>query len=108
MITYYGRHYVAYFYSQKYDTWVQFNDSHLKSVGNFKEVARRCVSGRQRPVTVFYEHEDVIVNVISAGGGAEDLTKKRDKNFYFTEKAMKKNNFWNGKGGESSGCYMFQ
>ena len=27
IIVYYGRHYWAYFYSQKFDTWFQFNDS---------------------------------------------------------------------------------
>jgi hypothetical protein len=47
MITFYGRHYMAYFYSDKYDTWVQFDDDHIKSVGNFKEVMRKCVAGRQ-------------------------------------------------------------
>lgn len=80
MITYYGRHYIAYFYSHKHDTWVQFNDEHLKSIGNFKEVIKRCVSGRQQPTTIFYEHEDVIINVISAGEEQKtvDMTKKKD------------------------------
>lgn len=46
MIAFYGKHYMAYFYSDKYDTWVQFDDDHIKSVGNFKQVMRKCVAGK--------------------------------------------------------------
>ena len=55
MITFYGRHYISYFYSDKYDTWMQFDDEHIKSIGNFKAVMKKCISGRQQPTTLFYE-----------------------------------------------------
>jgi len=42
-ICYYGRHYVAYFYSEKFDSWVHFDDSHLSKVGHFQQVIDRCV-----------------------------------------------------------------
>lgn len=46
MIAFYGKHYMAYFYSDKYDTWVQFDDDHIKRVGNFKCVMKKCVAGK--------------------------------------------------------------
>eukprot|EP00347_Sterkiella_histriomuscorum_P007794 403347537 len=110
MITYYGKHYISYFYSQKHDTWVQFNDQQLKSIGNFKEVMKKCISGRQQPTTLFYEHEEVIINVLDQGVEEKEanMNKKRDKRYYFTDKAIKKNNFWIYNAVESSNCYLFQ
>ena len=35
MITFYGKHYVAYFYSEKFDSWMQFDDEHIRQVGDF-------------------------------------------------------------------------
>ena len=35
MVVYYGKHYWAYFYSQKFDIWFQFDDSKITNVGNF-------------------------------------------------------------------------
>ncbi len=35
-ITYYGRHYISFFYSEKLDQWMQLNDSICKPIGNFK------------------------------------------------------------------------
>lgn len=67
MITFYGKHYIAYFYSEFYDTWMQFNDENLKPIGNWKEVMKKCVLGKQQPITVFYENEEIIKNVIISG-----------------------------------------
>ena len=55
LIVYYGRHYYAYFYSQKYDTWYQFDDEKIKSIGNFADVIEKCVKARAIPRTIFYE-----------------------------------------------------
>ena len=35
MITYYGKHYMSYFYSEKHDCWFFFDDDNIKRVGNF-------------------------------------------------------------------------
>ena len=32
-ISYYGKHYMAYFYSEKFDYWVHFNDSKISEIG---------------------------------------------------------------------------
>ncbi|CDW76032.1 inactive ubiquitin carboxyl-terminal hydrolase 53-like [Stylonychia lemnae] len=112
MITYYGKHYISYFYSQKHDTWVQFNDQSLKSIGNFQEVMRRCINGKQQPTTLFYENQEVIINVIDTKTSEKDakMHKKREKRYYFTDKSLQKNNFWiyTPKDGGKSNCSLFQ
>lgn len=35
LIVYYGLHYWAYFYSQKFDSWFQFDDAKISRIGNF-------------------------------------------------------------------------
>ena len=40
-ITYYGKHYMAYFYSEKKDTWIHFNDSRMTEIGNFEAVINK-------------------------------------------------------------------
>ena len=55
MIVYYGRHYWAYFYSQKFDTWFQFDDEHITRTGNFADVIDKSVRGKAIPRTLFYE-----------------------------------------------------
>jgi len=37
-VSYYGKHYMAYFYSEKHDYWLHFNDSKIKKIGNFEDV----------------------------------------------------------------------
>lgn len=66
LITFYGLHYIAYFYSAKFDTWYQFNDASIKQIGSFKDVRDRCIAGMQRPTTLFYERTDIIVNVLKS------------------------------------------
>jgi len=89
-ITFYGLHYISYFYSEKFDCWYQFNDEHISPVGCFKDVKKKCLAGRQRPTTVFYERSDIIMNVIEQ----EDAAHVRKWGSYFSEEAMMRNNFW--------------
>ena len=35
LICYYGLHYYAYFYSEKYDTWFRFDDNKIVKCGNW-------------------------------------------------------------------------
>lgn len=37
-VSYYGKHYMAYFYSEKHDYWMHLNDSKITKVGDFKDV----------------------------------------------------------------------
>lgn len=45
-ISYYGKHYMAYFYSELHDYWLHLNDSKITSVGNFQDVIDICVKGK--------------------------------------------------------------
>jgi hypothetical protein len=99
-------HYISYFYSAKYDQWLQFNDESIKQVGSFEDVRKRCLAGRQRPTTLFYERSDVIMNVLAIGAGG----RLDNKQIYFLEDSMRGNNFWtsNNSGGSHGGvCSMF-
>lgn len=44
-ISYYGKHYMAYFYSELHDYWIHLNDSKITKVGNFSDVIEMCVKG---------------------------------------------------------------
>jgi hypothetical protein len=94
MIAYYGRHYWAYFYSQKFDGWFQFNDEHVRPTGNFQDVIEHCLMCRAIPRTVFFERQDILTSFITSGG----LTKSKDaKKVYFAEENYKSNNFWKSR-----------
>lgn len=91
VIVYYGRHYWAYFYSQKFDRWYQFNDEALSEVGNFAAVIEKAVLSRCIPRTVFYERQDIIVDFLTEGGLQH--SKEQDL-IYFSDSKMQKNHFW--------------
>ena len=78
---------MAFFYSEKFDTWFQFDDDIIKSVGSFADVRKKCLAGRQRPTTVFYERSDVIINVLSSSiiGKGSSLKKGKKQEPYFSE-----------------------
>lgn len=46
MIVFYGRHYMAYFYSERHDAWYRFDDESINRVGNWADVCDKCVKGR--------------------------------------------------------------
>lgn len=94
LIVYYGKHYWAYFYSEKFDGWFQFNDETIKPRGNFEDVVSHCVISRAIPRIVFFERSDVITSLLTEGGlkSEQDLGK-----IYFSDQAIKNNNFWNGR-----------
>ena len=94
LIVYYGKHYWAYFYSEKFDGWFQFNDETIKPTGNFEDVVKHCTISRAIPRTVFYEQSDIITQIITDGGlkSARDASK-----IYFSDESIKTNNFWFGR-----------
>ena len=67
MIVYYGRHYWAYFYSQKFDTWFQFDDEKISRIGNFADVVDKCVRAKAIPRTCFLEKQDILVSMLLDG-----------------------------------------
>ena len=86
---YYGKHYYAYFYSEKYDTWFQFDDATIRWIGNFKDVIERCIKGKAIPRIMFYERIDILQQI---------LTENREGSehkawLYFADSNMQNNNF---------------
>lgn len=67
LIVYYGKHYWAYFYSQKFDSWFKFDDDQINKVGNFEDVIDKCVLSKAIPRTIFLEKQDLIVNMLLDG-----------------------------------------
>ena len=84
-ITYYGKHYMAYFYSEKLDYWLHFDDSRISEVGNFEAVIEKCLKGKEKPILLFYESLEFI----------EEMIRSEAKPYYSpSEYLNKKNNFW--------------
>ncbi len=65
LICYYGRHYWAYFYSEQYDVWFQFDDEHLRKIGCFKDVIDKSVRSKAIPRILFYEREDALKSILT-------------------------------------------
>ncbi|DAZ96232.1 TPA: hypothetical protein N0F65_012594 [Lagenidium giganteum] len=57
-VCYYGRHYVALFYSTAHKSWLLFDDSRVLEIGQWEKVVAECLKGRFQPVLVFYELPD--------------------------------------------------
>eukprot|EP00960_Hanusia_phi_P053329 762003-Hanusia_phi.AAC.1 len=55
MVCFYGQHYVLLSYKPRVKEWVQYDDSSVKRVGDWKDVAERCRLGRFQPNVLFYE-----------------------------------------------------
>ena len=87
---YYGRHYYAYFYSEKYDTWFQFDDAKIRWIGNFKDVVDRCIKGNAIPRILFYERIDILQAILTENSeGSEHKAR-----LYFADSNIMNNNFW--------------
>jgi hypothetical protein len=59
-IAYYGRHYVAFFYTFALKAWLLFDDQRVERIGAWNQVKFRCLRARFQPVLVFYERESNI------------------------------------------------
>ncbi|CAI5708381.1 unnamed protein product [Hyaloperonospora brassicae] len=57
-VCYYGRHYVALFYSTAHKMWLLFDDSRVLEIGSWDDVVSECLKGRFQPVLLFYELPD--------------------------------------------------
>lgn len=65
MVVFYGRHYMAYFYSERFDAWYQYDDSKITRVGNWTDVKNKCIKGLTQPILMFYEKQEVIVDFLT-------------------------------------------
>lgn len=77
MIVYYGKHYWAYFYSQKFDGWFQFDDAKITKIGNWSDVCDRVVRAKAIPRTLFYESEKLLEKMLL--DGEDKVLKASDK-----------------------------
>lgn len=63
-ISYYGKHYMAYFYSEQHDYWMHLDDSKITEVGNFQDVVNMCIKGKELPILLFYESQSFLEDVL--------------------------------------------
>ena len=64
MICYYLKHYAAYFFSDKKNVWISFDDVSVQEVGpTWKDVVRKCKMGHSKPTVVFFEEVASAVNI---------------------------------------------
>ncbi len=60
MITYYGKHYSAYFYCRSRNQWLCFDDAKIKIVGNtWDDVIENCCHAHWQPSVLFYEQKSL-------------------------------------------------
>jgi len=58
MICYYGRHYMAIFYSSAFQSFVMFDDKRVSNLGDWNAVLERCGRGKLQPTVLFFETQD--------------------------------------------------
>eukprot|EP00475_Leptophrys_vorax_P012474 TRINITY_DN1891_c0_g1_i2.p1 TRINITY_DN1891_c0_g1~~TRINITY_DN1891_c0_g1_i2.p1 ORF type:complete len:463 (-),score=115.21 TRINITY_DN1891_c0_g1_i2:33-1421(-) len=56
-ISYYGKHYVAFFYSENLKTWLLFDDQRVERLGSWRQAKLRSARSRFQPVLIFYERD---------------------------------------------------
>ena len=54
VVCYYGRHYLAFFWSAAYGGWLMFDDRRVFLVGGWEELCQRACAGKLQPILVFY------------------------------------------------------
>lgn len=57
-VCYYGRHYIAVFYSTAHKAWLLFDDSRVLELGTWENVVDECLKCRFQIVQIFYELPD--------------------------------------------------
>ena len=68
VVCYYGRHYLAFFWSPAYGGWLMFDDRRVFLVGEWEELCQRACAGKLQPILVFYQQPQ----------GAEALCSPRE------------------------------
>ena len=55
VVCYYGRHYLAFFWSAVYSGWLMFDDRRVFLVGGWEELCQRACAGKLQPILFFYQ-----------------------------------------------------
>lgn len=55
MVCFYGRHYVAFQFSNRTKQWMMFDDTTVKTVGSIDGVWSKCIAGLYMPSLLLYE-----------------------------------------------------
>jgi len=83
MICYYGRHYVACFYSEEQRQWLSFDDIRVHSVGaEWSDAVAHCSKSRYQPLLLFYQTLDSAIPMPRGRGRSDDAalgTKSKKK-----------------------------
>jgi len=58
--SYYGKHYVAIFYSDTYHDFLMFDDKRVVRVGTWSQVYEKCSKGKLQPILLFYENMETL------------------------------------------------
>jgi len=68
LICYYGRHYIAFCFSNKNNQWLYLNDKKISVVGFFwNDVVMKCIKSRFQPYLLFYETDNALeLNCVTA------------------------------------------
>eukprot|EP00939_MAST-03C_sp_MAST-3C-sp1_P004706 g4706.t1 len=102
LITFYGKHYTAFFRMPKSREWFLFDDARVEDVGRWRDVRSRIDRGKLQPVLVFYEMLEkggVDMKTAARGGEKEetidtemDRTKVKDATTHFSGSSIPRSN----------------
>ncbi|CAH1795165.1 unnamed protein product [Owenia fusiformis] len=57
IVCYYGKHYSTFFFHQKQNMWIYFDDATVKEIGpDFKSVIKKCCKGHYQPLLLLYSN----------------------------------------------------
>lgn len=85
MVCFYGRHYVAIFYSSQSQSFIMFDDRRVTHLGDWSAVVDRCCRGKLQPTVLFYEACDPVVyerlkaDIASSDAEAEAARREEEK-----------------------------
>jgi hypothetical protein len=57
-VCYFGHHYQSYALSEELDQWLLFDDTTIKRIGSWRDVAATMRASRLQPSLLFYERTD--------------------------------------------------
>jgi hypothetical protein len=55
VVCYFGHHYQSFALSEELQQWLLFDDTAVKLIGSWQDVARTMISSRLQPSLLFYE-----------------------------------------------------
>lgn len=85
ILLYYGQHYECIIYNEQTSTYFLYNDTNVKEIGSYLNVAKKCVDGHLIPVLLLYEVIDNSQMKKDVPIKTEHLTIKTSQNLQNTD-----------------------